>query len=371
MGLRVALVGAGQVASVHLEALRETEAVELVGIYDQDLARAKERAEASGIPRAYASWDELLRDDASQCVGVLLPHDLHERFAVEALSAGKHVVCEKPLGQTVAECDRMLAAAARAGRRLFPVHNRVYGHAVERMGEIVRGGQIGQVILAQTTGFEGPRTVGVRPWLATRRGGGGVLMAQAVHPAYALRWMLGDVARVSCQFGDLKVVDMAGEDSAIATLKFASGAVAEMTATFGIAHGPFDHSITLHGRDGYLHLGTSAPLLANRAPHLARSVGARSVGAEGVGAGRLQQRFALVAISPQLFGDREPHEVDLPMTDLSATAFRRMWEDYAGGILAGTPTRVVAEDGKRAVEIIEAAYRSNASGRAIDLPLEG
>src|SRR5204862_8282082 len=95
MGLRVALVGAGQVASVHLEALRETEAVELVGIYDQDLARATERAEANGIPRAYASWEELLSDEASQCVGVLLPHDLHERFAVEALSAGKHVVCEK------------------------------------------------------------------------------------------------------------------------------------------------------------------------------------------------------------------------------------------------------------------------------------
>jgi predicted dehydrogenase len=345
MTLRVALVGAGQVASVHLEALRETEAVDLVGIYDQDLGRARERAEANGIPRAYASWEELLKDEAVQCVGVLLPHDLHEKFAVEALSAGKHVVCEKPLGQTVAECDRMLAAAARAERKLFPVHNRVYGHALERMGEIARSGKIGQVILAQTTGFEGPRTVGVRPWLATSRGGGGVLMAQAVHPAYALRWMLGDVARVSCQFGDLKVVDMTAEDTAVATLKFASGALAEMTATFGIAHGPFDHSITLHGRDGYLHLGARA-------------------------GGNARQRFALVAISPQLFGDREQHEIELPMTDLSATAFGRMWEDYAGGILEGRPTRVVGEDGRRAVEIVEAAYRSNASGRAIDLPLE-
>src|SRR5262249_12120350 len=194
MALRVALVGAGQVASVHHEALRETEAVELVGIYDQDVGRARERAEANGIPRAYQSWDELLKDEAVQCVGVLLPHRPHQRFAGEALAAGKHVVCEKPLGQNVAECGRMLAAAERAGRRLFPVHNRIYGHAVERMGEIVRAGQIGTVVLAQTTGFEGPRTVGVRPWLATKRGGGGVLMAQAVHPAYALRWMLGDVA---------------------------------------------------------------------------------------------------------------------------------------------------------------------------------
>jgi predicted dehydrogenase len=162
-------------------------------------------------------------------------------------------------------------------------------------------------------------------------------MSQAVHPMYALRWLLGDVAQVACLFGDRKVVDMTAEDTAVVLLKFKRGIAAEMTCTFGIAHGPLDHSITFHGRDGYLNMS--------------------------------QRR--LWAISPRLFGDRELHEVELPMTDLSATAFGRMWEDYARGILDGAPTRVVGEDGKRAVEIIEAAYRSNASGRAIDLPLEG
>ncbi len=345
MGLRVALVGAGQVAEVHLQALGETSAAEVVGIFDQDQARAHERAVANRVPRVYAAWDELLKDDAAECVGVLLPHDLHERFTVEALQAGKHVVCEKPMGQTVGEMDRMLSAARAAGRKLLPVHNRVYSHAVERLHEIVESGQIGQVILGQTTGFEGPRTVSVRPWLATERGGGGVLIAQAVHPAYVLRWMLGDVARVSCQFGELKVVDMTCEDTAIATLKFRSGAVAEMTATFGIAHGPFEHSIVLHGRDGYAQLG-----VRSRSP---------------------QQRFGLQVISPKAFGDPELHDVEIPAPDLSATSFRRMWEDYARGILEGPPTRVSGEDGKRAVEIILAAYRSNETGRTVDLPLTG
>lgn len=344
MTLRVALVGAGQVANVHLQALGETSAVDVVGIYDQDGDRARERASAAGIPRVYGSWDELLADGAVQCVGVLLPHDLHEQFTVEALRAGKHVVCEKPLGQSIGEMDRMLRAAADAGRTLLPVHNRVYSHAVERLQEIVAAGQLGQVILAQTTGFEGPRTVGVRPWLATKRGGGGVLMAQAVHPAYALRWILGDVARVSCQFGDLKVVDMTAEDTAIATLKFASGAVAEMTATFGIAHGPFEHSIVLHGREGYAQLG-----VATRNP---------------------EQRFGLQVISPKLFGDTELHHVEIPTPDVSATSFRRMWEDYARGLTEGAPTRVTGKDGKRAVEIILAAYRANETGQTVTLPLE-
>jgi UDP-N-acetyl-2-amino-2-deoxyglucuronate dehydrogenase len=343
MALRVGLIGAGVVANVHLQALADTTAVEVVGIYDQDQARAGALATAHNVGRVYKSWDELLGDEAVECVGVLLPHDLHERYTIEALAAGKHVVCEKPLGQTIGEMDRMLRAAADAGRTLLPVHNRVYSHAVERLHDIVSSGQVGEVILAQTTGFEGPDTVGVRPWLATKRGGGGVLIAQAVHPAYVLRWMLGDVARVSCLFGDLKVVDMTAEDTAVATLKFGSGAIAEMTATCGIAHGPFEHSIVLHGREGYAALG--------------------------VGRGTSAQRFGLQVISPKLFGDTEMHDVEVPTPDLSTTSFRRMWDDYARGLEEGVPTRVSGEDGKRAVEIILAAYRSNETGRVVDLPL--
>jgi UDP-N-acetyl-2-amino-2-deoxyglucuronate dehydrogenase len=330
--LQVALVGMGRVARVHLDALRATTAVRVVGVFDMDAARAHERAEAESIPRVYGSWDELLRDETVQCVGVLLPHDLHEQYVVEALRAGKHVVCEKPLAPTLAECDRMLATAAEVGRRLFPVHNRVYGIAVERMHEMIRLGHIGDVVLAQTTGFEGPPTV--QTWLATPRGGGGVLMSQAVHPMYALRWLLGDVARVSCVFGDRKVVDMTAEDTAVVLLKFQNGIAAEMTCTFGIAHGPYDHSISLHGRDGYLTMS----------------------------------HRRLWAIAPRLFGDTDLHDLEV-VEPAPASEFRRMWEDYARGMLDGAPTRQIGEDGKRAVEIVQAAYQSNQTGRVVDLPL--
>jgi predicted dehydrogenase len=118
-----------------------------------------------------------------------------------------------------------------------------------------------------------------------------------------------------------------------------------MTATFGIAHGPFEHSIVLHGREGYAQLG-----VRSRDP---------------------DQRFGLQVISPTLFGDTELHDVEVPTPDLSTTSFRRMWDDYAQGLQGGKPTRVTAEDGKRAVEIILAAYRSNATGTTVDLPLIG
>jgi predicted dehydrogenase len=74
-------------------------------------------------------------------------------------------------------------------------------------------------------------------------------------------------------------------------------------------------------------------------------------------------------ISPRTYGDTELHEIPLTETD-SASGFTHMWQDYARGLLEGVPTRQTGEDGKRAVEIVQAAYRSNATGRTVDLPLE-
>src|ERR1700686_3090860 len=81
--LQVALVGMGRVARVHLEALRGSDAVDVVGVFDIDPARAHERAEAEHIARVYGSWNELLDDQNVQCVGVLLPHDIHEQYVTE------------------------------------------------------------------------------------------------------------------------------------------------------------------------------------------------------------------------------------------------------------------------------------------------
>src|SRR5438876_484081 len=83
----------------------------------------------------------------------------------------------------------------------------------------------------------------------------GVLLAQAVHPAYTLRWLLGDVASVSSTFGRRKIVEMASEDTAAVTLTFESGVIAQMVATFALRRGPHDHGIMLYGDEGYLEIG--------------------------------------------------------------------------------------------------------------------
>jgi predicted dehydrogenase len=343
MTLNVAAIGAGNISRAHLAALTETEDANVVGVFDADPAKAEQRAAEFGIGRIYRTWDDLLGDSRVDVVAVLVPPDLHHRFSAEALQAGKHVVCEKPMAASLAECDAMIDAARRAGRKLFVVQNRIYSHAYEQARELIQTGAIGTVFLAQSNGFEGPNTVWRSPWLASGRGGNGVLMAQSVHPTYTLRWFFGDVEQVFCTMGTNKVIDMVDEDTAIMTLRFSSGVLAELTATFGLAKGPFDHAIFAYGTEGYVEIRSVA-----RAP---------------------SQPQTLRVISPQTFGDDQAHDVELPPVTNHAAQFQRMWEDYLRSIESGQAARVGDVDGRKAVEIILAAHRSNELGRAVSLPL--
>ncbi|NBQ63248.1 MAG: hypothetical protein EBU40_13335 [Proteobacteria bacterium] len=112
--VRVALLGCGAIAQAHLRAIAANPGVvEVAGIYDADRSRAEARAAEFHVAHIYNTWHDVLASDAD-VIAVLLPHDLHAKFAVEVLEAGHHVVVEKPLATTLAECDAILNAAAKA-----------------------------------------------------------------------------------------------------------------------------------------------------------------------------------------------------------------------------------------------------------------
>jgi UDP-N-acetyl-2-amino-2-deoxyglucuronate dehydrogenase len=338
--LQVAAVGAGGGAAAHFEAARLTDAFELVGVHDVDAERARAQADRYGIPRCYRDLAELLADDAVECVAVLTPPDTHEPLACAALAAGRHVVCEKPLGRTVAECDRMLEAAAAAGRRLLPVHNRVYSHAIARVHELVAAGDLGSVFLAESVGVEAPATVDAAAWLRTDVSLGGVVIAQATHPLYVLRWLLGDVVRVTATRGP-STLEMTGEDTAALIVAFRSGALASLIATFAAAPGSGDHAIRLFGTAGTLETTLRG--------------------------GTRERPEHLRGVLPTIFEDAALHELRLPPSDGWITSFQRMWEDYAAAIQADAPALVSDDDGREAVRIVRAAYESMEAERTVSL----
>jgi predicted dehydrogenase len=327
--LRIAVAGAGWISGRHLAATGETPMVRRLGVFDQVAEKAQSRVDEFELPRRYGSWDEILQDPEVECVLLAVPPDAHMPMAIEALSAGKHVVSEKPMGRTVEECDRMVAAEAESGRRLFPVHNRVFGPAIVHVKEALERGEIGEVFLVQSSGFEPPSLPNRISWLKTELSLGGVLLAQAVHPIYALRWLLGPVEGVHLTNATTKVVDMTREDTTIASIRFESGAVATMTSTFAIAHGPLGHEINIFGKEGFFRISSD-------------------------------QRLS--GIVPRVFGDEEMHEIPVGDPNAHSESFRNMWEHYATAIRTGGPSRVTARDGRDAVAIVMAAYESAERG---------
>ena len=143
--LRVGLLGAGGIATTHAVVVRSLPGVELVGIADVDGPRARRLAARFGVDGWFTSLGELMAGARPDLVHILLPPDLHARFAIEAMAAGAHVLVEKPLCVSYDECRAVEAAARQLGRVVAVNHNVTFEPTFLRLIEAIRARRIGAV----------------------------------------------------------------------------------------------------------------------------------------------------------------------------------------------------------------------------------
>src|SRR3954463_11769674 len=149
--IRIAVFGTGFMGRVHTEAARRLGNVDVVGVAGSSLERARAFADQTGIERASADYPEVLADPSINAVHILTPNDLHFPMAKDALLAGKHVVCEKPLATSLAEGEELVALAKKTGLVHCTFHNvRAYPQ-VQNMRAMVAAGEIGEVRVVQGT----------------------------------------------------------------------------------------------------------------------------------------------------------------------------------------------------------------------------
>lgn len=142
---RVGIIGAGYVSAHHLRALKSLSSVQVVGIADLDLDKAKAVAKAFELPAAYGNVEELLACGVD-VVHVLTPPSSHAKLAIQALRSGAHVLVEKPMAESAEQCDQMMEAARLSGRTLGIVHSARLDPIVLRGVRIARSGGIGQLL---------------------------------------------------------------------------------------------------------------------------------------------------------------------------------------------------------------------------------
>lgn len=232
--LRVGIVGCGGVSRSHLSAYARIDGVEVVAVCDVDLLRARAVAAEHGVAGVYDDVEGVLGHGVD-LVSVCTPHPTHEPIVLAAARAGAHVLCEKPIATSLAAAERMTEACEAAGVRLGVFLQRRFWPAAQRMREAIASGRLGAPILGECTVLleRGSAYYAKDAWRGTwETDGGGVLMTQAIHHLDLLLWMMGEVAEVHGRVATFSHRDsIEVEDSATATIVFASGAMATVQAT--------------------------------------------------------------------------------------------------------------------------------------------
>jgi UDP-N-acetyl-2-amino-2-deoxyglucuronate dehydrogenase len=247
----VAIIGPGKVAHIHAQALAALPETEFTGAWGADCEGTKAFIAKFG-GRAYCDADELLADPAVQAVIICTPHPLHAAQAIAAAQAGKHVLVEKPMALTVADCDRMIEAADAAGVKLGVVSQRRFYEPVQRVKQAIAAGKIGAPILGTVVvlGWRGPEYYAMDAWRGTWEGeGGGILVNQVVHQLDLFQWFMGDVAELFGYWDNLNHPYIKVDDTAVAVLRFKNGALGNIVVSNSQNPGLYAR-IHVHGHNG-------------------------------------------------------------------------------------------------------------------------
>jgi predicted dehydrogenase len=260
--LHIAIIGCGWAGVRHARAFDQCGAVVRWAV-DLDLTRAQALADAlasqQGV-RLTADYREALDDPAVDAVDVCLPHNLHAPVAIDAARAGKHVLCEKPIADTLAAADRMIASADTAGVTLMIAENERFNPLYRKVRELLDRGTIGTPALVQRTRecYLTRSFVEDRPWfLDAKAAAGGMMMAGGVHDFETTRMLVGDVESVYALRAPQRFLELEGDDTSVAIVRFQSGAVGTFVLSFVMkslttAAGPEVHTLRIDGDLGSL-----------------------------------------------------------------------------------------------------------------------
>ncbi|ATG56155.1 dehydrogenase [Brachybacterium ginsengisoli] len=234
---RIGLIGCGDVSVVHLEAIRDIEGLELVGVADTDPQALTRATEATGVP-GFASTQELIDALHPDAVHVTTPHDQHVGPALTALAAGVHVLQEKPLAHTLEEGRRLveaLAAAPAGGPKVGICFQNRYNLASRHLHEMLASGELGAVrgAWASVVWTRSADYYRAKPWRGTwENSGGGLLINQAIHTLDLVQWLLGGVERTDGHVATRKYADLIEvEDTAELLLHHPGGVTTSFYAT--------------------------------------------------------------------------------------------------------------------------------------------
>ncbi len=221
--MKIAVVGAGVIGRMRARAVAGNPACQLVAVADPDEAAARRAVDGTGA-RALADARSLLDGDAVEALVISTPVQLHEAMVIDALRAGKHVLCEKPLSNNVDSCRRMLEAARASGKALATGFNHRFYPSFQFMKRAIEAGEIGRLDEVRAYGAHDGLANFRAEWMYRQpHSGGGAMMDVGIHMTDLAHFYVGELVEVYGMTGENVWHVEGSEDRAVALFKSAEG----------------------------------------------------------------------------------------------------------------------------------------------------
>ena len=356
--VRTALIGCGKVGQIHAAALSSLPESAFVGVCDSSPERATAFAGRYGS-RAFSDLGAMLREAAPEVVVICTPHPLHAEAAIEAAGAGAHVLVEKPLAASLADCDAMIAAARRTGVKLGVVSQRRLYEPVQRMKSAIDAGKIGRPVLGVFTmySWRDPAYYQSDPWRGKwTTEGGGVLVNQSPHQLDLLQWFMGEIDEISGYWANLNHPSIEVEDSAVATVRFKSGGLGAIVTSLSQKPGIYT-KVHIHGSSG-----ASVGVETDR--------GATFVaGVSDIAEPPLNDLWTVPGEEHLLAQFQVEDRARFLGMNATNHYHALQVQDFLRAVREDRPPLVTGEEGRTVVAMFTAVYRSQRDGRPVKFPV--
>lgn len=347
MSIRYALIGCGRISPNHIAAALEND-LDIVALCDIENSKMVDTISKfnllDNIPK-YIDYKDMLDKEKPELVAICTESGKHGQIAIDCIEAGCNIIIEKPITLSLEEADEIIIKAKEKNVKVCACHQNRFNKSVQKIREAVEEGRFGRLLhgTAHIRWNREEEYFKQAPWRGTWDQDGGALMNQCIHNIDLLRWMMGDeITEVVGMTDNLKHNYIDAEDLGMALIKFANGSYGMIEGTTNVFPSNLEETLYVFGEKGTI------------------KAGGKSVN----------------IIEEWLFEDGldDPVEVKEKYHENPPSVYgfghKPLYVDVIDAIKNNREPYVTAEDGRRALELVLAIYKSAAEGKSIKLPME-
>lgn len=328
----IGIIGAGGISETHARAAEGIAGARIAAVWGQNRDKARRLGERYGAI-VYDDLPGLLAHDKLDLVLIGSPSGLHAEHGIAAARRGLHVLVEKPIDISTARADDLIRACEQASVRLGVFFQDRMQPDLCELKRFIAAGGLGRLILvsAKVKWFRPPEYYSASRWRGTRElDGGGALINQGIHTVDLLLWLIGDARRVSART-TTSLHDIAVEDTCVAWLEFACGALATLEAATS-AYPGYARRVEVTGTEGTIIVEHDRVIAVDLRVPVEHSFGAAEAGDRNTSA------------TSAVVSDAAPH--------------RRVLEDFLRAMRDGDAPACDGREGRRSIRVVEAIYES-------------